>query len=69
MGQKVHPYGFRLGIVKDWKSSWFFERQQYPGLVVEDLRIRRAIARYCKEHNISGVADVISGARWPTRWR
>ncbi len=59
MGQKVHPYGFRLGIVKDWKSSWFFERNQYPRLVVEDLRIRRAIAGYCKKSNIGGVADVV----------
>jgi small subunit ribosomal protein S3 len=58
MGQKVHPYGFRLGIVRDWKSRWFFERE-YAQLVVEDLRIRRAIERYCKRQNISGVADVI----------
>ena len=58
MGQKVHPYGFRLGIVRDWKSLWFFERE-YSWMVVEDLKIRRGIEGYCKSHDISGVADVI----------
>ncbi len=57
MGQKVHPYGFRLGIVKDWRSSWFAEKD-YSQLVVEDLRIRRAVADYCERLNISGVSDI-----------
>jgi len=26
MGQKVHPYGFRIGVTKPWRSRWFFER-------------------------------------------
>jgi small subunit ribosomal protein S3 len=39
MGQKVHPYGFRLGVHTDWKSRWFTEKQ-YQDYLVADLRIR-----------------------------
>lgn len=39
MGQKVHPYGFRLGIHTDWKSRWFNEKE-YKEYLIADLRIR-----------------------------
>ncbi len=39
MGQKVNPYGFRLGVTTDWKSRWFMERG-YQDCVVEDWKIR-----------------------------
>jgi len=39
MGQKVNPYGFRLGITTDWKSRWFEERN-YQDCVIEDWEIR-----------------------------
>jgi small subunit ribosomal protein S3 len=39
MGQKVNPYGFRLGITTDWKSRWFEERN-YQNCVIEDWKIR-----------------------------
>ncbi len=39
MGQKVNPYGFRLGVTTDWKSRWFNERD-YQDQVVEDWKIR-----------------------------
>ena len=39
MGQKVNPYGFRLGITTDWKSRWFADRQEYADNVVEDLSL------------------------------
>lgn len=39
MGQKTHPYGFRLGIVTDWKSRWFSEKE-YQDLANQDYRIR-----------------------------
>ena len=35
MGQKVNPYGFRLGVTTDWKSRWFAEKG-YADLVIED---------------------------------
>ena len=40
MGQKVHPYGFRLGVHTDWKSRWFTEKQ-YGEYLEADLRIRQ----------------------------
>lgn len=40
MGQKVHPYGFRLGIIRDWQSRWFADRE-YREFAIEDDKIRR----------------------------
>ena len=40
MGQKVNPYGFRLGITTDWKSRWFATRADYRKFVIEDSKIR-----------------------------
>jgi small subunit ribosomal protein S3 len=40
MGQKIHPYGFRLGITTDWKSRWFADRDEYRDFVIEDWKIR-----------------------------
>jgi small subunit ribosomal protein S3 len=42
VGQKVHPTGFRLGIIRDWEAKWFAEKD-YAKLLHEDLRIRGAI--------------------------
>jgi len=39
MGQKTHPYSFRLGVVTDWKSKWYSDRD-YVNLVNEDWQIR-----------------------------
>ena len=40
MGQKVNPYGFRLGITTDWKSRWFAEDEEYTDQLIEDWKIR-----------------------------
>ena len=40
MGQKVNPYGFRLGITTDWKSRWFAEDEEYRDQLIEDWKIR-----------------------------
>jgi small subunit ribosomal protein S3 len=54
LGQKVHPYGFRLGIIKDWRSRWYAEKEYAPNLQ-EDLRIRG----YVKQRLIhAGVSSV-----------
>ena len=44
MGQKTHPLGFRLGIVKDWVSRWYAERD-FPRLLAEDETIRQYMHR------------------------
>jgi len=54
VGQKVHPYGFRLGVIYDWKSRWFATRD-YAELLQEDLAIRRYIREYMKRAAISRV--------------
>ena len=43
MGRKVHPYGFRLGVIRDWKARWYAEGEDYANLLHEDRRIRRLI--------------------------
>ena len=40
MGQKVNPYGFRLGVTTDWKSRWFADREEYSDNVIQDWKIR-----------------------------
>jgi small subunit ribosomal protein S3 len=40
MGQKVNPYGFRLGVTTDWKSRWFANRDEYVDYLIEDWKIR-----------------------------
>jgi small subunit ribosomal protein S3 len=43
MGRKVHPYGFRLGYIKDWKSRWYAEKGEYADLLGEDIKVRQLI--------------------------
>jgi small subunit ribosomal protein S3 len=43
VGQKVHPYGLRLGIIKDWEGKWYANRKEFSELLHEDLMIRRMI--------------------------
>jgi small subunit ribosomal protein S3 len=40
MGQKVNPYGFRLGVTTEWKSRWFADREEYSDNVIQDWKIR-----------------------------
>jgi len=54
MGQKVNPYGFRLGITTDWKSRWFEERH-YKDFVVEDWKIRDYLMRQLEAAAVSRI--------------
>jgi small subunit ribosomal protein S3 len=54
MGQKTHPIGFRLGISKDWKSSWF-SKKGYAAYLHEDLKVRRYIETKLTDAMISDV--------------
>lgn len=45
MGQKVHPFILRLGIINNWRSLWYADHRQYAKNVVEDFKIRRFITR------------------------
>lgn len=54
MGQKVHPTGFRLGVIRTWDSRWFATKD-YPKLVVEDSQIRSYIKKRLYHAGISKV--------------
>ncbi len=54
MGQKVHPIGLRVGIIEDWRSKWYEDRN-YAKWLHEDLAIRRYIKRKLKATGISRV--------------
>jgi small subunit ribosomal protein S3 len=54
MGQKVNPYGFRLGVTTDWKSRWFEERN-YQAFVVEDWKIRDYLNRELETAAVSRI--------------
>ena len=54
MGQKVHPVGFRVGVIRDWQSKWYAERD-YQSFLHEDIRIRRHHKKKLKD---AGVARV-----------
>src|SRR5208283_2181647 len=54
MGQKVHPYGFRLGYTKPWKSRWFVERD-YDKLLLEDHKLKTELKEKLKSAGVSAV--------------
>ncbi|TPQ25193.1 30S ribosomal protein S3 [Methylomonas sp. EFPC3] len=55
MGQKVHPTGIRLGIVKDWTSRWYANSQNYPVLLLQDLKVREYIKQKLAHASVSRV--------------
>ena len=54
MGQKTHPVGFRLGVIKTWDSKWY-EEKQYANWLHEDLALRSAVK---DKHYSAGIAKV-----------
>ncbi len=54
MGQKVHPYGFRLGIIKTWNSKWYDDKS-YAKWLHEDIRIKRAVKDYLMNASIASI--------------
>ena len=56
MGQKVHPYGFRVVHTKNWKSKWFAKRE-YAALLHEDLKLRKELK--AKLHGLNAMVSKI----------
>ncbi len=52
MGHKVHPYGFRIGIIKPWLAKWYADRD-YASLLQEDMRIRRLVEKQLANASVS----------------
>src|SRR5216684_3891351 len=55
MGQKVRPTGFRTGIMMDWGSTWYANKQDFPELLVEDHKIRKFVK---KRYGGSGISKI-----------
>lgn len=54
MGHKVHPYGFRIGVIRGWQAKWYSEKH-YTEFLQEDLKLRKAIAERCADGGIARV--------------
>ncbi len=55
MGQKVHPTGLRLGIVKDWSSTWYADSKQYAGFLHTDLKVREYLRKKLANASVSRI--------------
>ena len=55
MGQKVHPTGARLGIIKDWSSKWYADSKNFADYLVEDQKIRKYLKK--KEYE-AGISEI-----------
>lgn len=55
MGRKVHPYGFRLGVINDWKARWYAEGAEYKELLQEDRLLRQTILKDIPNAGISNI--------------
>jgi len=56
MGQKVHPGGFRVGVIHDWKSNWWTGRQEFAAYLLEDVKIRKHILDKLSH---AGLSDIL----------
>lgn len=55
MGQKVHPIGFRLGISKDWNSTWYAEKGDYAEMLNSDLEVRAFLQKRLQQAAVSRI--------------
>ncbi|MGF1505444.1 MAG: 30S ribosomal protein S3 [Anaerolineae bacterium] len=55
MGRKVHPTGYRLGVIKDWNAHWYAEGKRFSELLLEDRQIRDAVF---KMHQNAGISRI-----------
>lgn len=55
MGQKVHPIGFRLGIVKEWSSKWYADSKSFPDLLNNDIETRAYLRKRLSQASVSRI--------------
>jgi len=55
VGQKVHPYGFRVGISRPWLSRWYARKKEFGSFLVEDQRIKKLIKSRLKQAGLSKI--------------
>lgn len=61
MGQKVHPTGMRLGIVKDWNAKWFEGKKKFAKTLVSDLKLKAFLKKELKHASVSKLVTERSG--------
>lgn len=61
MGQKIHPHGFRVGIIKDWSSKWFANKKEFGDCLVEDNKIRTYLKKLLKPAGIASIGIARKG--------
>ena len=54
MGHKVHPYGFRIGVIRGWQAKWYDEKH-YTEFLQEDIKLRRVVETKCAEGGLARV--------------
>ena len=55
MGQKVSPHGLRVGIIKDWSSTWYSDKKEFSNNLVEDYKIRKYLKDLLKTSGIDHI--------------
>lgn len=55
MGQKIHPHGLRVGVIKDWNSKWYADSKNFSDYLVEDYKIREYVK---KKLFVSGISKI-----------
>jgi small subunit ribosomal protein S3 len=55
MGQKVHPIGIRLGIIKDWTSKWYADSKHYADLLNKDMEVRSFLKKRLSQASVSRI--------------
>ena len=55
MGQKMHPHGLRVGIIKDWDSKWYADKKNFSNYIVEDHKIREYVK---KKLFVAGISKI-----------
>ena len=55
MGQKVSPHGLRVGIIKDWGSKWYADKNSFADYLIEDNKIREFVKKKLYADSVSSI--------------
>ena len=55
MGQKVHPHGLRVGVIKDWDAKWYADNKNFANNLIEDDKIRKFIKKETRQAGVSKI--------------
>ena len=55
MGQKIHPHGYRVGVIRDWDARWYAGKKDFANYILEDDKIRKFLK---KKLYIAGVSKI-----------